>query len=149
MIFPIYNAQNRLLAYGGRSIDDEVKPKYKMPDNENLPVDPNQLLYGIHLVADTVVVVEGPADVWRLGPGAVGSLGVDWSVEQACMLKSIPRRFVMFDPDRAGQQRARKLANWLGMYGGETEIISGLDSDPGDLTQREADLIMKELLNER
>ncbi len=120
-----------------------------MPYYDKLPVEPDALLYGIHLVERTVVVVEGPADVWRLGPGAVASLGVDWSVAQARALKDIPRRFIMFDPDRAAQQRARKLANYLAVYDGETTILQDMDVDPGDLPQEVADSIMKELIHER
>lgn len=145
VLFPIHNARGHIQAYGGRAIHKDVTPKYRMPDNKNLPVDPKQLLYGIHLVHNTVIVVEGPADVWRLGPGAVASLGVDWSLEQASLLKEIPRRFIMFDPDRPGQKRARKLAEWLGSYNGETELITGLQTDPGDLPQQYADDLMRDL----
>ena len=61
-------------------------------------------------------------------------------------LKDFRRRFVMLDPDSAGKHRAEQLANWLGMFEGETELIEGLSSDPGDLSQREADKMMKELI---
>lgn len=94
-----------------------------------------------------MVIVEGPTDVWRLGPGAVATLGVDWTVEQALQLKDYSRRYIMFDPDSPGQRRAQGLADWLGMFDGETELIEEMSSDPGGLPQAEADQIMKELIH--
>jgi hypothetical protein len=91
------------------------------------------------------VFVEGATDVWRLGVGAVAVLGIDWKKEQVAILKNFSRRFVMFDPEPLAQKRAEKLAESLSLYGGETEVITGLKCDPGDLPQDEADQIMKEL----
>jgi len=51
----------------------------------------------------------------------------------------------MFDPEIKAQKKAEELANWLSAIPGDTEIISGLQSDPGGLSQEEADEIMLEL----
>ena len=147
IIFPILNREGRVVAYGGRSLSDKTKPKYRLPEDSQITVNPKSLLYGIHHVeGDAVVVVEGPADVRRLGKGSVATLGTGWNVEQAVQLKRFQRRYIMMDPDSSGQEQGEKLANWLGMYSGETEIIEGLFCDPGDLDQKEADQIMKELV---
>lgn len=149
IIFPIRNRQGRIIAYGGRAITNHTRPKYRLPKDSQMGEDPKSLLYGIHQVeGDAVVIVEGPADVWRLGPGAVALWGVSWNVEQTIQLKDFSRRFIMLDPDPAGQRKAEGLARWLGMYSGETEIIEGLPSDPGALPQGEADQIMRELVHE-
>lgn len=145
VVFPIYDQKEKNVAWCGRSIDDTVRPKYKMSDKEDMLDDPQRMLYGIHRVRDLVVIVEGPADVWRLGPGAVATLGMDWWTEQAFQLKEFPRRAVVFDPQPKAQYRARQLAEWLGMYDGETEIVTDLPCDPGSLPQDEADQLMKEL----
>ena len=143
--FPIYDQTKKIVAYGGRSINDHVKPKIQLSHKEQMIINPSSILYGIHLVKESVVIVEGPTDVWRLGPGAVAVWGIDWKLEQAMILKNYSRRFVMFDPESEAQKRAEKLAEWLGMYSGETELITGLETDPGDLSQREADKIMRDL----
>ena len=143
--FPIRDRTERIIAYGGRVINDETKPKYKLSDKENILIDPSEMLYGIHLARDAAVIVEGPTDVWRMGPGAVATLGIDWKPEQAVILKDFSRRYVMYDPEPQAQKRAEELAEWLGMYSGITEIITGLDTDPGKLPQSEADDIMRNL----
>jgi hypothetical protein len=145
IIFPILDKMGDVVSYGGRAIGEGVHPKYKLPLDEQMKVDPRQLLYGIHKVKNSVVIVEGPADVWRLGPGAVATLGINWKKEQALILKNFPRRFIMFDPEYEAQKEARDLAKWLGMYSGETEIISDISTDPGDMSQEDADALMREL----
>lgn len=147
IVIPIKDKDVSTVAYCGRTLAKDVKPKYKMSNNEHILISPRQLLYGIHLAqGDTVVIVEGPADVWRLGPGAVATLGIDWKIEQANLLRQFSHRVVMFDPDDAAQRKAQKLADWLSLYNGNTELVTGLSCDPGDLPQDEADQMMKELL---
>jgi len=81
----------------------------------------------------------------RMGIGSVSIMGIDWKIEQAFILKDFKYRFIMFDPEPKAQKQAQKLAAWLAPFPGETEIISGLKTDPGDLSQEEANKFMKEL----
>lgn len=147
IVFPINNADGETMAYCGRTIRD-IEPKYRMPANDQLRADPREVIYGLQYCTDTVVIVEGPADVWKFGPGAVATLGIDWTREQAVILKDYRRRFIIFDPEPEAQKRAVRLAFWLSMYDGNVELVTELGSDPGDLPQREADAIMKQLLEE-
>lgn len=144
VVFPIKD-KTKNVAWCGRSIQSETNPKYKMSDNKDILISPKSLLYGIHLVENFCVVVEGPTDVWRLGPGAVGLLGMDWTKEQLHQLIKIPRRFIMLDPEENAQKRAYMLAESLSLFPGVTEVVSDLSCDPGDLPQFEAESIMKEL----
>ena len=91
------------------------------------------------------MVTEGIFDVWRMGIGSIGLFGIDWKQEQASILKKFTHRFIMFDPETQAQKRAKELASWLSPFPGETEIITGLKTDPGDLSQTKADNIMKKL----
>ena len=147
IIAPIHNINGRVIAYTGRTLSTEIKPRWKMTPKVNMRDDPKKLIYGIEKanVKRGVLIVEGPSDVWRMGPGAVGLLGIDWSVEQAGILRQFKRRFVLFDPGFTSQKQAHKLACWLAPLSGETEILSGFSSDPGDLPQDEANNIMREL----
>lgn len=146
VVCPICEQEGQVVAYLGRSISDEAKPKYRMTRDEDVLVDPRSLLYGIHRVQrDAVVIVEGPTDVWRLGPGAVALLGIDWKKEQANRLRKFHRRYILFDPDDNAQQRADALANHLSLFEGETEIVTGLSTDPGDLSDRKAQKVMLRL----
>ena len=65
----------------------------------------SELLYGLHLAINAmreIYVVEGPADAWRVGPGAVALFGKDLSQTQKLLLVHhfIGRRIVvMLDQD--------------------------------------------------
>jgi hypothetical protein len=76
----------------------------------------------------------------------VATLGVDWRQEQATKLLQYRHRFIMYDPDAPGQKRARQLADWLGVHAGTTELILGLESDPGSLPPKQVRSIRKKLL---
>lgn len=137
VVIPIRSREGLLVNFQGRALGEAAhRPRYVTyrPDvNKNL-------LYGehkIHSLTDTVVVVEGPADVWRLGAGAVATLGVGWSETQAELISQYSHRYIYFDPDNAGRERAEVLATWLALYPGETEIIDA-DVEPGDLQPEEA-----------
>ena len=145
VIAPIRDQDGQTVCYTGRALHPDTRPKYKDTDAEDILVEPRSLLYGIDQAEDSVLIVEGPADAWRMGPGAVAVLGIDWKTEQALQLKDFPRRFVMFDPGAESQAQAQKLADWLALFDGDTEIIEGLASDPGGLPQDEADGIMANL----
>ncbi len=155
VVAPIQDAKGRIVAYVGRTILKNHKPKYKVSDKDECLVDPKHLIYGIHKARpDGIVIVEGPADVWRLGPGSVALLGIDWKRDQASALRRFRKRFVLFDSrdkklgtvDRNAQKRAARLASYLSVYAGETEIVDGFETDPGDFTDRYAAKVMKELL---
>lgn len=146
IIAPIRDKENYTVSYSGRSVSKKEKTRWKHSKKEDMSVDPKTLLYGIEKIYnDRVIIVEGIADVWRLGPGAVATLGIGWHVEQAFILKSFNYRFIMYDPEPQAQKQAKKLADWLSPFPGTTEIISDLNSDPGDLDQTEAHKIMNVL----
>lgn len=146
IIFPVQNLDGRTVAYGGRTIGENVKRKYKMSDNKDCLEDPKSFLYGIERVPESsVVIVEGPSDVWRLGYGAIAALGIDWTIEQANILRQFEHRFILFDPESLAQKQADKLAEWLSFYPGETELIDGLRCDPGNLSPRRARRLMGSL----
>jgi len=145
IIAEIKNRAGDVTGYAGRALNDSTKPRWKFSRAEEMSDDPKQMLYGIEKVQDRVLIVEGVSDVWRMGAGAVATFGINWKVEQASILRNFSHRFIMYDNEYQAQWNAKALANWLAPFPGETEIISGLKTDPGDLSQNEADKIKKEL----
>lgn len=133
VVAPIHDVAGNTVAWTGRSIQADVKPKWKTSSHDEMSVNPRSVLYGIDKAQDTVVIVEGPGDAWKIGAGAVATLGIDWTLEQANILRCFKNRWVMFDPEPVAQKRSRELADWLGGYGGNTSIIDDLISDPGDM----------------
>ncbi len=147
IVAPIQNQVRKIVAFTGRALSSDVKPRWRTTPDFEMGDEPRRLIYGIEKadINKGVLIVEGPSDVWRMGAGAVGLLGIDWKVEQAGILRQFKRRFILFDPQSIAQKRAKELAYWLSSLPGETEILYDLKSDPGDLSQKEANYIMKEL----
>ena len=155
VVAPVADESGRTVAYVGRTVRKDHKPKYKVSEKDECLVDPKTLIYGIHKAHKSgVLIVEGPADVWRMGPGSVALLGIDWKKEQASALREFKKRFILFDSldkrtgrvDRNAKRRAERLARYLSMFAGDTEIVDGFDSDPGDFTDTYAKEVMRELL---
>ena len=129
-----------MVAYQGRAINDDVRPKYKMADDKDCLMDPKTLVYGLHKAKEKeVIIVEGITDVWKLGRGAVATLGIDWNTTQANLLRCYTRRFIAFDPEPVAQKRAMELAKWLSFYPGVTELIEELSCDPGAMNEEEVE----------
>ena len=104
----------------------------------------SQLLYGLPEAAglqDAVVVVEGPTDVWRLGPGAVALLGKDMSLRQQELVdRFLPGRPVVVFLDRDAQDKAVELQRTL-LGRGRVTVLAGLPAgrdDVGECTPEEA-----------
>lgn len=138
IIIPIYNEINQIVAYQGRIIRENISPKYKFSNSKNILCNPNSMLYGIHKIKNSksVIIVEGVTGVWRIGPGSVATFGINWHIEQANILRKFQNRYILFDPEIQAQKKAHELAHWLSLFPGNTEIISGFDTDPGELSEK-------------
>jgi hypothetical protein len=88
-----------------------------------------RLLYGEDYVRHTVVIHEGPIDVWATGPGAVATFGTSFTREQILRLSRYPRRVVCLDSTSEGRRKAAELCDQLEPFPGETirVIIDGKD----------------------
>ena len=148
VIAPIH-LDGELISYQGRDITDRSELKYKACRQENERVPHQDSLYGIDKVSgDSVVIVEGITDVWRLGPGAVATFGIDFTKAQVLLMKRFKRRFVFFDTaDSQARAQARLLAREISAWKGEVEIVEADYADPGSMPQKKADRLMKELLS--
>ena len=120
-----------------RAVGERVTPRYvsAAPDQEKIPH--KQLVYGLDLCAHSVVIVEGPADAWRIGPGAGALFGTAFTTAQLKQLATIPKRFVCFDSEPAAQARARALTEMLSGFPGSTEVVQIDAKDPGSATKQE------------
>ena len=145
LLIPICNSKGIEISYTSRAITDERIPRYLTLGNEESLEKPRSVLYGEQYAQEKIIVVEGPADVWRLGQGAVATLGTSWTEEQAARIRKYKVRFIMFDNERPAQRLAQKLAAAVASAPGTTEIITGLITDPGDLSVSEVVELRSEL----
>ncbi len=100
-------------------------------------MSPKDLLYGADFASHTIIVVEGPTDVWRIGPGAVGVMGLQYSQKQVALIADYPTRFICFDDEPSAQRRAFKLASELREFPGQTSILAVTSSDPGSASDEQ------------
>ncbi|MDN5490577.1 MAG: CHC2 zinc finger domain-containing protein [Acinetobacter sp.] len=116
VIFPIRDNKGRVVGFGGRALNDEIKPKYiNSPDSEVF--HKNQLLYGLYEGrkdrAQNWLMVEGYMDVIALQQngisGATATLGTASNADHLNILfKQNYQITIAFDGDAAGQKAARR-----------------------------------------
>ncbi len=111
LIFPIFDVRERLIAFGGRVLDNSL-PKYvNSPENEVYFKGKN--LYAMNLVKkekyENIIIVEGYMDAIALQKSGftntVASLGTALTEEQARLLKKYTDNVIIgYDQDGAGQE---------------------------------------------
>jgi hypothetical protein len=105
-----------------------------------------ECLYGIDYARHGVVIVEGPTDVWRVGPGSIAVLGTGIKPAQLLRLSKFLIRAVCFDNEPAGRKRARMLCDSLSAFPGSTTLVELDAKDPGSASPKEIKLLRKEFL---
>jgi len=88
------------------------------PKEESIPH--KNILYGEDFVRKTIIITEGPFDVWRIGPGAVATLGTNYSNEQMFRMTKYPKRIICFDNEPVAQKQAERLCADLSVFPGDT-----------------------------
>lgn len=160
LIFPIVDASDRIIAFGGRSFGDE-QPKYL-----NSPETPlfakNKTLYGLNIARkaisteDRLVVVEGYMDVITTQSAGFGNtvatLGTALTEEHVNVISRFTKNVVLaFDSDSAGMKAALRSAPVFEQAGFNVRILNmpkGEDPDSmlrGGDTSRFAGLLERTL----
>lgn len=148
IIAPIF-FEKQLVSYQGRDITDQSKSRYKACPKEKEIIHHKHILYNIdNAISDTLIIVEGIMDVWRLGDGSVATFGTGYSQEQIDLIvkKGYKKVFIIYDP--GAQDKANILGKNLNLFGIQATIIDLLDCDPGELSENEAKNLLKEIYYE-
>jgi len=135
-----------VVSWTTRSIGDKgTRYISAAPDQEAVPH--RELLYGEDRAGHAVVVCEGPVDVWRLGPGAVATMGVGYTPAQVERISHHTLRVICFDGEMAAQRRAGRLADELVGFPGKTVVVE-LESgkDVAEADEEEIKQLRKEFL---
>lgn len=129
---PIFDVNGWEVSWTTRAIGANAVPRYRGAAPHEEAVSAKILLYGEQYARPhSIIVHEGPADVWATGPGAVATLGLSVSIKQVMRIASYWRRVIMFDAEPEAQRRAVALAERLLPYPGETivaELQTGNDA---------------------
>lgn len=112
IMFPIFDSRGRVIAFGGRSIDDTM-PKY-LNSREGVLFDKSNILYGLNFVLKdrledkTLILVEGYIDVITLSQygynNVVASLGTALTQKHVENIEKYFEKVIFsFDGDNAGR----------------------------------------------
>ena len=128
-----------------RDVTGEQSPKYKNLSNDEAIVPMKDCLYNFDSVYDRIIIVEGVTDVWRIGQGAVATMGTEYTLKQIALImsKNIKKAFVLYDSDAT--KKAEKLANELSILIPKVEVITLYKGDPADMKPEEVQQLRKEL----
>lgn len=151
ILAPIYQRQ-KLVSYQTRDITDKHPQKYLACFQDEEIIQHQHCLYGLdQAIIRKCIVVEGITDVWRLGPGVVATFGIDFTRQQARLIAmNFDKVFIMFDSEPQAQEKAEELGFMISSaFSNFVEVINlpfiFADIDPGDLSQDDADSLMREI----
>ncbi|RBP68894.1 DNA primase [Alkalibaculum bacchi] len=142
IMFPIQNVTGKVIAFGGRVLDNSISPKYlNSPETQIFHKGKN--LYGLNnakkqIVNEQIIIVEGYMDVIGLYQkgikNAVASLGTAFTQDQSKLLKRYAKELVViYDGDRAGQEATSKAIEILQDNDIDIKIVSLPDNlDPDE-----------------
>lgn len=119
IFIPIYY-RHELVSWTTRSICDTHAMRYRSARLGDERINHKQLLYGEDYAGNSIIIVEGPLDVWAIGPGAVATCGTAYTRHQVNRMVKYPRRAVCLDNEPDGIRRSKKLVDELSLYDGDT-----------------------------
>lgn len=146
ILIPIY-WNGEIVSFQGRDITDKSDRKYLACPMKREKIHHKTIVYGRQdRWKDTLIVVEGVTDVWRLGKQAVATFGIEFKMEQVLCLKEASNRFfIIFDDEPQAQAQARELSIKLKALGKQV-YIETIKGDPGGMKQDDANHLIKHLL---
>ena len=131
VMFPIMDANNRVIAFGGRVMGN-AKPKY-LNSPETKVFDKSRNLYGLNIARasrkDYFLICEGYMDVISLHQAgfnnAVAALGTAFTSRHATLIKRYVKEVVLnFDSDEAGIKAALRAIPYLKDAGIAIKVLS-------------------------
>lgn len=140
LMFPIMNIQGKVVAFGGRRLDEDKNvPKY-INSNENLVYSKKMHLFALNLAKQSnpkkMILVEGYMDAISLHQrgisNVVASLGTALTDEQGKLLRKYDQVILSYDSDDAGQtaiMRGLEVLQKLGVDGRVLQMEGAKDPD--------------------
>ena len=139
--------QGQVVSWTTRTIsDNEELTRYISASKKQEAIPHKELLYGEEYLRHAAIINEGPTDAWNIGPGAVCTFGVTFSIAQILKLSKYPVRAVCFDNSSMAQKRAKKLCDELSVFPGETYNVVLKGKDPGSASRKEIEKLRKAIL---
>ena len=130
LMFPICDARGKVIAFGGRVLDDS-KPKY-INSPENIVYSKGRHLFGLNVAKKEsnkrILIVEGYMDVISLHQrgirNVVAALGTALTEQQGWLLRKTTEQVILgFDADGAGQTAVARSMEILQKMGCDMRVL--------------------------
>ncbi len=156
IIFPIINLQGKIIAFGGRVLDNRL-PKY-INSPETIVYNKAKNLYGLFQAKQSirqknqVIIMEGYTDVLiahQFGfDNSVASLGTALTSQQIILMKRFADEvIIVFDSDPAGERATLRSIDLIKKAGLSVKIVSlPVESDPADILLKKGRIYFESLI---
>ena len=156
LMIPIFDERNRVIAFGGRVLDDS-KPKY-INSPENIVYSKGRHLFGLNVAkkgeTKRLLIVEGYMDAISLHQrgitNVVASLGTALTTQQGWLLRKNAEQVILgFDSDGAGQTAIMRAMEVMQNMGCDMRVLqmSGA-KDPDEFVLKYGSARFQKLLDE-
>ena len=156
LVIPIFDERNRVIAFGGRVLDDS-KPKY-INSPENIVYSKGRHLFGLNVAkkgeTKRLLIVEGYMDAISLHQrgitNVVASLGTALTTQQGWLLRKNAEQVILgFDSDGAGQTAIMRAMEVMQNMGCDMRVLqmSGA-KDPDEYVLKYGSARFQKLLDE-
>ena len=156
LMIPIFDERNRVIAFGGRVLDDS-KPKY-INSPENIVYSKGRHLFGLNVAkkgeTKRLLIVEGYMDAISLHQrgitNVVASLGTALTTQQGWLLRKNAEQVILgFDSDGAGQIAIMRAMEVMQNMGCDMRVLqmSGA-KDPDEYVLKYGSARFQKLLDE-
>ena len=157
VMFPIIDVSGNVIAFGGRAMDNETKPKYK--NSSDTPIyKKTRHVYALNFARltcqESLILCEGYMDVIALHAAgftnAVATLGTAITSDQARLMSRYTKKVIIcYDSDEAGQKAASKALKVLTDVGVDVRVVKVPGSkDPDEYIKSFGSDKFKDVLND-
>lgn len=132
LMFPIMDVSGRVIAFGGRKLEDNEKMAKYINSNENLVYSKKKHLFALNLAkqssSNKIILVEGYMDAISLYQrgfdNVVASLGTALTEEQGRLLRRYSEQVILsYDSDGAGQEAIMRGLTILEEQGCDARVL--------------------------
>ena len=155
-MIPILDERNRVIAFGGRVLDDS-KPKY-INSPENIVYSKGKHLFGLNVAkkfgTKRLLIVEGYMDVISLHQrgikNVVAALGTALTTNQGWLLRKNAEQVILgFDSDGAGQTAILRAMEIMSNMGCDMRVLQLIGAkDPDEFILKYGSARFEKLINE-
>ena len=124
---------NEIVSFVGMDVTRQAKVPYKNASDSESVIPIKSCLYNLDNANETVILVEGITDVWRIGDGSIGTLGKKVTKEQINLLVKSNVKQVYLLPDFDAIELWKQLAIEISPLFDHVELLELNSDDPENL----------------